>query len=156
MTPEMDISVSDIINCDNIAIENKGFDNLDLLIKFSLDKIYPLISKSITLKSLNEKISKAKSFYTVFENGLFLPHLKLDDINNFKAQLVITPKAVKDPRVEYEIYVTFMLFSPISPAFFEKHLKILSSITQMFRDSIPKVINMKSPQEVYSYIKSFK
>ncbi|HOJ86534.1 MAG: PTS sugar transporter subunit IIA [Elusimicrobiales bacterium] len=156
MTGQKAFSLSSVLSCENIIIKKEGFKDLKSLIDFGISFLYPSISDSVTINALKEKMEKSPSFYTVFDNGLFIPHLKFESLNDFKSVLIITPKPVKDNNIKYDIFLTFMLFSPLSKSFFEKHLNILSSVTKAFRDSVPQIVLMKEPSEVCSYIKSLK
>ncbi|MBP7795918.1 MAG: PTS sugar transporter subunit IIA [Elusimicrobiales bacterium] len=156
MTEEKHITIGDILDCKNIIIERKGFKDLKSLIDFSVSKIFPFLPERFTPENIKERLEVTNLDYSVFENGLFIPHLKLEDLDDFKSILIITPNPVKDNRIKHSIFITFMFFSPLSSDFFDKHLKILSSITQSFRDNIPKLISMNSPSEICSYIKSIR
>ncbi len=152
---EQEISLVDLLlKPEHIKIKKDRFKKIEELVDYCLKEIYPSISKVVTMNIVQNKIKSSPSFYTVFENGLFIPHLKLEDLSEFKSLLVITPDGVKDKNTGHNVFITFMLFSPSAPSFFQKHLNILSLITRIFKDSINKIILMKTPQEIYSYLKS--
>lgn len=153
MTDEKLIRISEILNCNNIII-NRNINSIEDLIETGLSILYPQIQNAITLKILKEKISKTLSFSMVFENGLFLPHIKIRGIDDFKTVLIVTPHGVKVPEDGKYIYITFMFFSPLEEKYFEKHLKILSLITSSFKDNVNHIIKMNTSQEICSYLKS--
>jgi len=157
MTEQKAVSISEILRCENVIIKEDGFKDIGDLIDFGLSFIISKYedSNKPELNIIKEKIEKSPSFYTVFENGLFIPHLKLENISEFKSVLIVTPKPVKDEKTNHNIYITFMLFSPMTKNFFEKHLNILSTITMIFKDSVIKgVIKLKNSSDICSYIKS--
>lgn len=157
MTDETVIRISDILNCNSIIID-RNINSIKDLIELGISFLYQQIQKTITLKTLKEKISKTPSFNMVFENGLFFPHIKIKGIDDFKTVLIVTPQGVKPPEDNNEdnkkIYITFMFFSPLEEKYFEKHLKILSLITSVFKDNVDNIIKMNTSQEICSYLKS--
>ena len=141
------IGLCSILKEKNIAIK-EGFKNIGELVDFSLSIIYSDISDEV-LKKMIETKKEQMYLSTVFDNGLFIPHIKIDLARDFYASLVI-PKNPLILEENKKIHICFTLISPLNKKFFEKHLKILSSVASTFKN--PDDFKNLTPLEVYNKI----
>lgn len=149
------LKVSDLVSVKDIIILDKNFKNINSLTEYLVDLFYPEMEKVISKNLLLEKINTSPSFHTVLENGLFIPHMKLDNLDDFKAKLVILKKPVKDTETGFDIKLVFIFFTPLEKEFFGKHLNLLSNVAYIFKD-ISRYLSCDNPEQVYEYIKSVK
>ncbi len=75
---------------------------------------------------------REKGISTTLDTGLALPHVRLEELEQFEAALAVLPQGLPDPAAHQQIKVLFLLLSPARPAFFQKHLQILGLLAQTF------------------------
>lgn len=147
----------DLFHPSKIIINHQKFDSFKKLVDWCLEIIYPAVEDEIEYKVIKEKFEVSPSFSTVFENGLFIPHLKIENIKKFYSLLIILPDFHPiEPKTKRAVRVIFLLLSPLNQSFFEKHLNILALVSSLLRDieTIKKISEFKTSDEVYSYLKN--
>ncbi len=139
-----------------IILNHQRFDNLKSLSKWCLKILHQSIESKIAYEMLERKAFSSPSFSLVFENGLFIPHLKLEEISEFYSIFVVLTTFPLDLKTKREIRAVFTLFSPLSRDKFEKHLKILSLVSELFRDvqTLVRISELKTSDDIYKYLKT--
>ncbi|MCX7642037.1 MAG: PTS sugar transporter subunit IIA [Elusimicrobiales bacterium] len=139
-----------------IIINHQRFDSFKKLVTWCLNTLYPSIEKEILYETLEAKALRSPSFTTVFENGLFFPHLKLEEIKTFHSLFVVLSNYPVEPKTKLEVRVVFLLFSPLNQNYFEKHLNILGLVSSLLREVsvVKKLSELKTPDDVYHYLKT--
>lgn len=75
-------------------------------------------------------LQREKELSTTLETGLSIPHLRVDELDRVVAALAILPKGLA--RKGKMTKAVFLFFSPARPAFFQMHLKVLSTLAETF------------------------
>jgi mannitol/fructose-specific phosphotransferase system IIA component (Ntr-type) len=140
------IGLSSILKEKNIVVK-EGFKNIKELIDFSLSLIYDDISDEVIKKIIEEKKEIMYSS-PVFDNGLVIPHIRIDVLNFFSSLVVLKNPIILDE--DKKIWICFTLISPLNKKFFEKHLKILSTVASVFKN--PSEFISLTPSKIYSAI----
>ncbi|MCX7905815.1 MAG: PTS sugar transporter subunit IIA [Elusimicrobiales bacterium] len=151
-----DILFEEFFSPTKIIINHQRFESFKKFISWILKIIYPSVEKHVSYKDLEEKALKSSSFSTVFENGLFFPHLKLEEIEEFYSVFVVLSNYLVEPNSKMEVRVTFLLLSPLNQSYFEKHLNIIGLVSNILRDSavIKKLSEFRTSQEIYNHLKT--
>lgn len=147
----------EIFHPSKIIINHQKFDSFKKLVDWCIDVIYPEIETEVEYKIFKEKSENSPSFSTVFENGLFIPHLKLENIKKFYSLfIVLSDYHPIEPKTKRVVRVVFLLLSPLNQSFFENHLNVLALVSSLLRDldTIKKLSEFKTSDEVYSYLKN--
>ncbi|GAB4031054.1 MAG: hypothetical protein Fur0012_07890 [Elusimicrobiota bacterium] len=127
------------------------------VLEFCAKKIHEKIKKSLSYRVFWEKIEQADQTNIILPSGLYIPHLKIQELEKMMAVLVMTPGGAKDSFSEAVFYATVFFVTPLKPAFFQKHLNLLSLLSASFSsENIKKMISMKSSKEVYSALRNLK
>jgi len=148
MTSTKQINLSAILKEKNVIVK-ESFKNIKELINFSLLPIYSDISDELVKKMIEDK-KELLYMTSIFDNGLIIPHVKIETINEFYASLVVVKKPVFNDD-NTKILICFTLISPLNKKFFEKHLEILSKVASVFKN--PEEFLSLQPSEIYLKIK---
>ncbi len=139
-----------------IVINHQKFDSIEDLSKWCLKTLYQYIEGKIAYDTLEKKAFSSPSFSVVFENGLFIPHLKLEEISDFHSIFAVLTTFPIDPKTKREIRAVFTLFSPTSKDKFEKHLSILSLVSEILRDTqtLVRISELRTSDDIHKYLRS--
>ncbi len=123
---------------------------------FCARKMHEKIKKDISLRVFLEKVFQADETNIVLPTGLYMPHLKMPEVSRLHVVLAVLPGGAADISGE-KFYICVFFVSPLKPAFFQKHLNFLSSLSSSFtRPFVERLISLRSPSEIYKAIASAK
>lgn len=140
-----------------IIINHQRFDSFKKLAQWCLKTLYSSGEfENLSYDELERKAFSSPSFNSVFDNGLYLPHLKLNGIKSFHSLFVVLSCYPIEPKTKREVRAVFILFSPLLQECFEKHLNILGLVSELLRDSatLQKLSELRTPEDVYSHLKA--
>lgn len=103
-------------------------------------------------KHLLDLIIERESVSSTFlPNGIAIPHARLSEISEIKLMLGVIPQGFRQTPDSSPIYLIFLFFSPANETEFGRHLKLLASISAIFRDpsSIQEVASRNTPSEIF-------
>ena len=147
------VSLSAIINPENIYFL-EGKPSREEVVRRLAEKILPQVSGIITGKALFARLAEVEKLNQVLESGFYIPHAKFPELDGFHAVLGICPEGFPDAAAGLTVKVVLLL-SPHKPAFFQRHLNMLSLLSQTFQpELIEKLAALKDPSEVFALIKS--
>lgn len=149
-------SMEEFLTKEDVYVEDSLKDRASVL-EFCSKKIHLRISKIISYRLFKDKVKEADETNVILPSGLYIPHLKLSEIKKIMAILVLTRNGAVDPVSGNKFYATLFFLSPLNPAFFQKHLNLLSYISSTF--SIQNIEIMKGIQtssELYNFIQSLR
>jgi PTS system nitrogen regulatory IIA component len=91
----------------------------------------------------------------ILETGLYIPHAKLPELDEFCAVMAVIPDGLKDPASPYAVRAAVLLLSPGKPAFFQQHLNVLASMARTFQTPfIDKLCSLSSGAEAAALLAS--
>lgn len=145
-------NLSRLINSENVFFIDEALPK-EKAIRFLVSRLHKRVAASVTEKYLLEKIFEVEKLNNVLETGFYIPHAKLSEINDFHCALALLRKGFKDPEGKITVKACFMLLTPNKAGFFQKHLNILSTLSQMFTSEfIDKMIGLGDPGKVAKLI----
>ena len=140
------VSLASLISPENIFFL-KGDFSRESAVCFLTEKIYPQLGAAITCKMLSQKVAEVESTNQVLETGFYIPHAKFTEIDRFYMALGLLPSGFKDPKSGLIVKAVMLLLSPNKPAFFQKHLNMLSKLSQVFQPAfIETLLSSSSPE----------
>ena len=118
------------------------------------EKILPQVSGIIPRKALFDKVAEVEKLNPVLESGFYIPHAKFPELDGFHAVLGILPEGFQDPVTGINVKAILLLLSPHKPAFFQRHLNMLSLLSQTFQpEFIEKLAVLKDPAAAAALVK---
>ncbi|OGS13945.1 MAG: hypothetical protein A2234_09070, partial [Elusimicrobia bacterium RIFOXYA2_FULL_58_8] len=148
------VSLSAIINPESI-IFLEGRLSKEEVVRQLTEKILPAVSGVISRKALFDRVAEVEKLNPVLESGFYIPHAKFPDLDGFHAVLGITPEGFPDAATGLTVKAVLLLLSPHKPEFFQRHLNMLSLLSQTFQpEFIERLAALKDPAEVYALIQS--
>jgi mannitol/fructose-specific phosphotransferase system IIA component (Ntr-type) len=154
---EPSIKISDLLRPKRILII-KGTEDKDSLI----ERLVLLISKDnskLEKDFLLEKITqREQGISTTLDTGLSIPHARIDEIKDFIASLALIPQGIIDTSGQSAtIKAMFLFLSPSDARFFQRHLKLLSLLSSMFRpEFINRLSSLKTARQILKEISEYK
>ena len=147
MTKQPDsVNLALLVNPENVFFL-KGDFSRESAVAFLTEKIYPQLGTVITGKMLSQKVAEVERSNQVLETGFYIPHAKFTEINRFYIALGLLPAGFKDPKSGLIVKAVLLLLSPNKPAFFQKHLNMLSKLSQVFQPAfIETLLSSSSPE----------
>ncbi|PJA12295.1 MAG: hypothetical protein COX65_08685 [Elusimicrobia bacterium CG_4_10_14_0_2_um_filter_56_8] len=146
------VSLSSLINPENIIFLD-GKPSKEEAVRLLTEKILPRVSALISRKALFDRVAEVEKLNPVLESGFYIPHAKFPELDGFHAVLGILPEGFSDPVTGLKVKAALLLLSPHKPAFFQRHLNILSLLSQTFQpELIEKLAALKDPAAVCSLI----
>lgn len=96
--------------------------------------------------------SREKEGRTVLENGLALPHARIQGLEEIKACLGVLPQGYPDALEGTRVHLVFLFLSPQDQ--FENHLQMLAKISRLFQDPafVSKLLSVSDPEEAFQLI----
>lgn len=129
------VSLSAIITPENVFFL-EGKPSKEEAVRQLTEKILPQVSALITRKALFDRVAEVEKLNPVLESGFYIPHAKFPELDNFHAVLGILPDGFVDPVTGINVKAMLLLLSPHKPAFFQRHLNILSLLSQTFQSEL--------------------
>lgn len=118
------------------------------------ERILPQVGGLIARKTLFDRVAEVEKLNPVLESGFYIPHAKFPELDNFHAVLGVLPEGFADPVTGINVKAMLLLLSPHKPAFFQRHLNILSLLSQTFQpELIEKLAALKDPAAAAALIK---
>ncbi len=154
MTRQSDgVSLSAVINPENIIFLD-GKPSKEEVVRRLTEKILPQVGGRITCKALFDRVAEVEKLNQVLESGFYIPHAKFPELDAFHAVLGILPEGFIDPATGLNVRAALLLLSPHKPVFFQRHLNMLSLLSQTFQpELIEKLAALKDPAAASSLIR---
>jgi len=147
------VSLSAIINPGNV-IFLEGKPSKEEAVRQLTEKILQQVGGIIRRKALFDRVAEVEKLNPVLESGFYIPHAKFPELDGFHAVLGIIPEGFTDPATGLNVKALLLLLSPHKPVYFQRHLNILSLLSQTFQpDLIEKLALLKDPSEAAALIK---
>ena len=147
------VSLSALITPENV-IFLEGKPSKEEAVRQLTGRILPQVSGLISRKALFDRVAEVEKLNPVLESGFYIPHAKFPELDNFHAVLGLLPGGFIDPVTGINVRAILLLLSPHKPAFFQRHLNILSLLSQTFQpELIEKLAALKDQSAVAALIK---
>jgi len=147
------VSLSALITPENV-IFLEGKPSKEEAVRQLTERILPQVGGLIARKTLFDRVAEVEKLNPVLESGFYIPHAKFPELDNFHAVLGILPEGFIDPVTGINVRAILLLLSPHKPAFFQRHLNILSLLSQTFQpELIEKLAALKDQSAVAALIK---
>ncbi len=147
------VSLSALINPENVVfIEGKP--SKEEAVRQLTERILPRVESVVPRKVLFDRVAEVEKLNQVLESGFYIPHAKFQELDGFQAVLGIVPQGFSDPATGHTVKALILLLSPHRPAFFQRHLNMLSLLSQTFQpELIEKLAALKTPAEAADLLK---
>ena len=129
------MTLSSILTPENVVFLEAGL-NREETVRRLAERIQPQVAGLVTPKALTARLAEAEKLNQVLESGFFIPHAKFPELCGFHAVLGISKDGFKDPSTGLIVKVSLLLLSPHKPAYFQKHLNMLSMLSQTFQPAL--------------------
>ena len=147
------VSLSALITPENV-IFLEGKPSKEEAVRQLTERILPQVSGLIARKTLFDRVAEVEKLNPVLESGFYIPHAKFPELDSFHAVLGILPGGFTDPVTGINVKAILLLLSPHKPAFFQRHLNMLSLLSQTFQpELIEKLAALKDQSAVAALIK---
>lgn len=151
--PPDGVSLSALITPENV-IFLEGKPSKEEAVRRLTEKILPQVAGTITRKALFDRVAEVEKLNPVLESGFYIPHAKFPELDGFHAVLGVLPEGFPDPVTGLTIKAALLLLSPHKPAFFQRHLNMLSLLSQTFQpELIEKLAASKDPSAALALLK---
>ncbi|MCX5784667.1 MAG: PTS sugar transporter subunit IIA [Elusimicrobia bacterium] len=148
------VSFAYLLNPENVFFLKDEFSR-ESAVAFLTEKIYPQLGTLITGKMLSQKVAEVERLNQVLETGFYIPHAKFTEIDRFYMALGLLPAGFQDKSSGLTVKAVMLLLSPNKPAFFQKHLNMLSKLSRIFQPAfIETLLATGSPEAVCDLLKS--
>ncbi len=129
------VSLSAIVKPENIIFLD-GTPSREEAVRRLAERILPQVDGVISRKALLDRISEVEKLNQVLESGFYIPHAKFPELDGFFAVLGIMQEGFTDPASGLRVKAALLLLSPHKPAFFQRHLNMLSLLSQTFQPEL--------------------
>ena len=147
------INLSAILSSENI-IFMEGALSKEEAVRRLTEKILPQVQGIISRKALFDRVAEVEKLNQVLESGFYIPHAKFPELDGFHAVLGVFPEGFTDPCTCLKVKAALLLLSPHKPAFFQRHLNMLSLLSQTFQSElIEKLAALKTPPAAAALLK---
>jgi PTS system nitrogen regulatory IIA component len=154
---EPSVKISSLLNTKRILIVKKDISKNSLIenLVSLMVKDYPQIKKEVVLEKI---IQREQGISTTLDTGLSIPHARIENIKDFLTALAVIPNGLADSAGQSSVIKAMFLFlSPSDSKFFQKHLKLLSVLSSMFKpEFIEKLNTLKTPKQIINEISKCK
>ena len=148
------VSLTSIISPESVFFL-EGKPSKEEAVRQLTEKMLPAVSGIVSRKALFDRVAEVEKLNPVLETGFYIPHAKFPELDGFHAVLGLVPEGFTDPVTGLTVKALLLLLSPHKPAFFQRHLNMLSLLSQTFQpELIDKLAALKDPAEVFALIKS--
>ncbi|OGR44277.1 MAG: hypothetical protein A2X35_02290 [Elusimicrobia bacterium GWA2_61_42] len=139
------VSLSTIINPENVFFLEGKPSKEEAVLQLT-EKMLPRVAAIISRKALFGRVAEVEKLNQVLESGFYIPHAKFPELDGFHAVLGIIPEGFVDPATGLRVKALLLLLSPHRPDFFQRHLNVLSLLSQTFQpELIEKLAVLKDP-----------
>jgi len=146
------LSLSAIIKSENVIFLDGKPSKEEAVLRLT-ESIFPHVDGIISRKALFDRIAEVEKLNPVLESGFYIPHAKFPELAGFHAVLGIVPEGFIDPATGLKVKVLLLLLSPHRPEFFQRHLNMLSLLSQTFQaELIEKLAVQKDPSAVAALV----
>ena len=147
------VSLAALLTPENV-IFLEGKPSKEEAVRQLTERILPQVSGLIARKALFDRVAEVEKLNPVLESGFYIPHAKFPELDNFHAVLGLLPGGFIDPVTGINVKAVLLLLSPHKPAFFQRHLNMLSLLSQTFQpELIEKLAALKDQAAVAALIK---
>lgn len=146
------VSLSSLLSPENIVFL-QGPPSREDVLRQLVDRITPAVSGLVSPSALRNRLVEVEKLNRVLESGFYIPHAKFPELDRFYAVLGLHRDGFADAATGLSVKAVLLLLSPHKPAFFQKHLNMLSLLSQTFQpELIEKIAVMEDPASVCSAI----
>ncbi len=146
------VSLSAIISPENVIFLDGGISKEETVRQLT-EKMLPQVSGIISRKALFDRVAEVEKLNQVLESGFYIPHAKFPELDGFYAVLGLLPEGFIDQVSRLKVRAVLLLLSPHKPAFFQRHLNMLSLLSQTFQpELIEKLAALKDPSAAAALI----
>ncbi|MGD9643017.1 MAG: PTS sugar transporter subunit IIA [Elusimicrobiales bacterium] len=139
------IGLSAIISPENVVFI-AGAPSKEEAVRQLTEKMLPRVDGLIGRKALFDRVAEVEKLNQVLESGFYIPHAKFPELDGFHAVLGIIPEGFTDQATGLKVRALILLLSPHKPAFFQRHLNMLSLLSQTFQpELIDKLAALQDP-----------
>jgi len=139
------IGLSAIISPENVVFI-PGAPSKEEAVRQLTEKMLPRVDGLIGRKALFDRVAEVEKLNQVLESGFYIPHAKFPELDGFHAVLGIIPEGFTDQATGLKVRALILLLSPHKPAFFQRHLNMLSLLSQTFQpELIDKLAALQDP-----------
>ncbi len=148
------VSLSALIKPENIVyIEGKP--SKEEALRLLTERMLPLLGGAVSSKALADRVAEVEKLNQVLESGFYIPHAKFQEIGSFYGVLALIPQGFTDPATGNTVKAALLLLSPHKPAFFQRHLNMLSLLSQTFQpELIDKLAGLNDPSAAAALLAS--
>lgn len=139
------IGLSAIISPENVVFI-AGSPSKEEAVRQLTEAMLPRVAGLIGRKALFDRVAEVEKLNQVLESGFYIPHAKFPELDGFHAVLGIIPEGFTDQATGLKVRALILLLSPHKPAFFQRHLNMLSLLSQTFQpELIDKLAALRDP-----------
>lgn len=139
------IGLSAIIRPENVVFI-AGSPSKEEAVRQLTEAMLPRVDGLIGRKALFDRVAEVEKLNQVLESGFYIPHAKFPELDGFHAVLGIIPEGFTDQATGLKVRALILLLSPHKPAFFQRHLNMLSLLSQTFQpELIDKLAALRDP-----------
>lgn len=139
------VSLSALITPENVVFI-EGTPSKEEAVRQLTEKMLTQVSGIIDPKALFARVAEVERLNQVLESGFYIPHAKFPELHNFFGVLGVVPQGFTDQATGLKVRVLLLLLSPHKPAYFQRHLNMLSLLSQTFQpELIEKLAASKDP-----------
>lgn len=118
------------------------------------EAILPQVESIINRAALFERVAQVEKLNQVLESGFYIPHAKFPELDGFHAVLGVMPEGFTDPATGLKVRAALLLLSPHKPAYFQRHLNMLSLLSQTFQpELIEQLAALRDPAAAAALLK---
>lgn len=139
------VSLSTLIKPENV-IFLEGALSREEVVRRLTERILPQVSGIISRRVLFDRVAEVEKLNPVLESGFYIPHAKFPELDAFYSVLGLLPEGFIDQSTGLTVRAVLLLLSPHKPVFFQRHLNMLSLLSQAFQPAlIEKLCALKDP-----------
>jgi len=139
------VSLSAVIAPENV-IFIEGTPSKEEAVRQLTERMLAKVGGTIPRKVLFDRVAEVEKLNQVLESGFYIPHAKFPDLDTFHAVLGVVPEGFTDAATGLKVRALILLLSPHKPAFFQRHLNMLSLLSQTFQpELIEKLAALRDP-----------
>ena len=139
------VSLSALIKPENVIFLDGNPSKEEAVLRLT-EAIFPRVDGLISRKVLFDRVAEVEKLNPVLESGFYIPHAKFPELDGFHAVLGILHEGFTDQATGLKVKALLLLLSPHRPAFFQRHLNMLSLLSQTFQpEFIEKLAVQKDP-----------
>ena len=148
------ISLSAIISPENVVFISGSPSKEEAVLQLT-EAMLPRVSGLIGRKALFDRVAEVEKLNQVLESGFYIPHAKFPQLDGFYAVLGLLPEGFTDQASGLNVKAALLLLSPHKPVFFQRHLNMLSLLSQAFQPAlIDKLCALKDPAAAAALVKA--